>query len=317
MPFTSINDPRLGFLKDFANWLDERKDMDGRNKLSKETFHSLGFSARSLAQLIPYLLEHHKLRFVLTSKFQSDCLESRFSQYRQEYSSYHLTVSQVKASEKKIRAANSLRICGRVFQNDDSLQDPSNITYLEFDNLNIDFTTFESFSDSQVEIAVYFGGYILKKYKEKNPCDLCKAMFESEQDDSVEEYSSYFDNIDRGNLTFPSFLLVQAVLLCWSLFENYLEEDILGGRIKMNLNTLVEIFIDFLLGDIRYFEKLNICKSHPQKRLENLKSCILILSKTILNNLTKNANDDHSSGKKQMGKRSKLDSAQQLDKYYQ
>ena len=53
--------------------------------------------------LIPYLLNDLKLNYVLTGKFQIDCLEAKFGMYRRiSGANYHVSVQEIKESEKKI-----------------------------------------------------------------------------------------------------------------------------------------------------------------------------------------------------------------------
>ena len=44
-------------------------------KLSAATFFSVSFSCRSLIELIKYMLTELGFKYVLTAKFQTDCLE--------------------------------------------------------------------------------------------------------------------------------------------------------------------------------------------------------------------------------------------------
>ena len=92
MPISDINDDRLIFLEKFAHWLEIWKDDAQQvNKLTKDTFGSLIFSSKSLIQLTLYLLDEVKMKYVLTRKLQTDCLESRFGQYRQNSGgNYHI-----------------------------------------------------------------------------------------------------------------------------------------------------------------------------------------------------------------------------------
>ena len=76
-----------------------------KGKLTKETFHSVIFSCKSLVSLIQYLPDSNYLNvvfnYILTSKFQIDCLESRFGIYTQlNGACYHITLKQIISSEK-------------------------------------------------------------------------------------------------------------------------------------------------------------------------------------------------------------------------
>ena len=82
-PFSSINDQRFEFLNSFILWLKRWQDLPGKyGKLTNETFHSVIFSCESLISLTKYMISDLDFKFVLTFKFQTDCLEHIFSRYR-------------------------------------------------------------------------------------------------------------------------------------------------------------------------------------------------------------------------------------------
>ena len=107
-PFYSEEDSRLEFLLKFAVWLEKwRNTAKYTEKLSTETFYSLIFTSRSIVSLIRYLLKNLKLSYILTSKFQTDCLEARIGLYRQASgANYHISMKQIIEAEKKIRTRN-------------------------------------------------------------------------------------------------------------------------------------------------------------------------------------------------------------------
>ena len=58
-----------------------------------------------------YLLQHHKLQFVLLVQFQTDNLEARFGQYRMlSGSNYLVSVNEVLQSEKKLKVHSLLKL---------------------------------------------------------------------------------------------------------------------------------------------------------------------------------------------------------------
>ena len=97
----------------FINWLETWENIPGRcGKLTKETFFSLRFSCKSLVSIIKYLLiePQFNLKFILTYKFQTDCLERVFSRYRQSNGGqFNITLNQVFSAEKKMRVVSVLR----------------------------------------------------------------------------------------------------------------------------------------------------------------------------------------------------------------
>ena len=69
--------------------------------------HTVG----TFVELISYLLVDMKVHYVLTGKFQTDCLEFRFSQYRQlSGANFHVSVQKIKESEKKLKIVSILHV---------------------------------------------------------------------------------------------------------------------------------------------------------------------------------------------------------------
>ena len=122
MPINCGIDERLKFLLKFSNWLEKWiNDCLSENKLTKDTFGALIFSSRSIIQLCHYLLGKLEIKYILTRKFQTDCLESRFGQYRQGAGgNYHITSKQIIEVEKKIRTKNFIQMhsCLKNFSED-------------------------------------------------------------------------------------------------------------------------------------------------------------------------------------------------------
>ena len=82
IPFKSIDDERLFFLEQFANWLESWRDSEEfKLGLSPYTYRSTIWTCRSLIQLIKHLLFNLDFRFVMTVKFQTDQLEGMSGTY--------------------------------------------------------------------------------------------------------------------------------------------------------------------------------------------------------------------------------------------
>ena len=75
------------FLWEFANRLEDWQSLQSKNSqkftLNKQANTALVITLRCIASLIEDLLMEKKCKYVLTSLFQTDCLESRCSTYRQ------------------------------------------------------------------------------------------------------------------------------------------------------------------------------------------------------------------------------------------
>ena len=70
----------------FVSWLQSWKlySMNHpKSFLTNETFIALSQTVKTVLVMIPDLLQHHNLRYILLSKFQTVNLEGRFGLYRQ------------------------------------------------------------------------------------------------------------------------------------------------------------------------------------------------------------------------------------------
>lgn len=100
----------MQFLKDLPQWLDTWKSLKcDTGGLTKETHAALELTCYSLLKLGQYCLEELKFKYVLLGKFQTDCLEDRFGNYRQlAGAQYHISIRQVFECEKKLRLQKML-----------------------------------------------------------------------------------------------------------------------------------------------------------------------------------------------------------------
>ena len=79
--------------------------------LSKETYIALTHTVSTFVILIRGLLQHNVLKSILTGKFQTDQLESRFRHYRQlSGSNYLVTVFDGFRCEKKLKVKRLLKL---------------------------------------------------------------------------------------------------------------------------------------------------------------------------------------------------------------
>ena len=75
------------FLREFSNWLEDWQSLQSKNSqkftLSKQINTAIVITLRCIASLIEDLLMEKKYKYVLTSPFQTDCLELSVSKYWQ------------------------------------------------------------------------------------------------------------------------------------------------------------------------------------------------------------------------------------------
>ena len=83
-PFCSVDDIRFRFLEQLVEWLDCWALCDKQTKegfLTSDTYFAFRHTVKSLIELLKHLLVTMNVDFVLTGKFQTDDLESRFGHY--------------------------------------------------------------------------------------------------------------------------------------------------------------------------------------------------------------------------------------------
>ena len=91
------------FLNYLLDWLTNWHAMEGATgKLTKETFTALQHTTHALLKVADYCITQLGARYVLLGKFQTDCLEARFGQYRQLCGGkYDVSLRQIFEVEKK------------------------------------------------------------------------------------------------------------------------------------------------------------------------------------------------------------------------
>ena len=316
LPYTSTSDKRIGFLREFAAWVDRwNKEGTYYGKLSKQTFFSVSFSCRSLADCLEYMLGPLNYTYILSYVFSSDCIESMFSALRQSNGgSFHMTHDQVVSALKKFRVKSTILLHGKPILLDDSLKNDGN-SIIQYDSLSIEFSEFEEFEENDKDSAIYIGGYISKKIVNKYSCPDCILSFNyKKQKDSDLVESVYFESINRNGLSIPSIELVNIILKCSKFFSLYIKEKVSSCSLK--LICLVDLFHQLLvdLGDI---DNLEQCGTHLDVVDKILEESLTVLAKLLLKNYTNSLSDLVKASKPEMGKKAKYDSPYQLEKFYQ
>lgn len=307
MPFTSCDDDRLNFLKNFCNWLKIWQNSDNLSGLTTETFTAISLTTNSMIQIIEYLLNSKLLNFkyVLPGKFQSDMLEQRFSQYRQmSGGNYHISFQQILESEKKLRLCSTIKIGG---ENVDirKLNDKKIIPELSTIDNNFILDRFGDlmnteinligYDDNSIKACMYIAGYVSFKLKRKLDCTLCIALISTNQIMNIEEDSFYelIIALDRGSLTYPSEFLTQVVsfsliILNW-LTSDLNEANFLKSEVshKLLLSKLTELKL--IKDDICNPNDICIC---GKRHIDLVRDALCRTSNIFISNYLKIKNQD-------------------------
>ena len=91
--FESVSDPQLVWMEKWLHCTNRYNVHHDSGFLSKETYLALTHTVGTFVILIKELLQHNVLKSILTGKFQTDQLESRFGHYRQLSCSNYLVIS--------------------------------------------------------------------------------------------------------------------------------------------------------------------------------------------------------------------------------
>ena len=268
--FHSVSDDRLEWMEKFAVWLNAWKSYNTQHDsgfLTKETFIALSHIVTTFVIMIRDLITNGVLDYVLTEKFQTDQLESRFGHYRQlSGSNYLVSLADILQSEKKLKVKRLLRLytaskgtvnikhylssfgecTGDKVVKNFVIQFP----YSKLDTLSV--------KDDDLPALLLVAGYVARKGIEKTTCALCKELFGSREkplnlDVSVEHFS-YFDSINRGGLIYPTNFLFNVLLSSYNIFNVCISQLLEGQFINLcnQKHTLVATIEKYLTNNEKY-----------------------------------------------------------------
>lgn len=229
----SINDKKFIYLNNFIKWLENYGKMHADvGCFSAETHAALISSTHCLLELVSYCTSELKLSYMLTGKFQTDDLESRFGIYRQLCGSqYNISVRQLYEGENKLRTHSLLKISSKDFDvtkinfNPDFEFMDLVVNCIPF-NINISDEDYMEHIDVYPVIA-YTAGYCVRHVLIMYKCDYCKKSLASDEETVVfDEDYSYLKNIDRGGLCYPQENIVNIVYI------NYLIVQLLSTKFE-------------------------------------------------------------------------------------
>jgi hypothetical protein len=240
-PIKAVDCEQVKFLKNIQKWLEDwgalnQKARQGR--LSDETMFALKHTVVTLVELIVYLFNDLHLSFILLGKFQTDSLEYRFCLYRRlSGTNYHVSVQELKESEKKLKIVSMLHVIsasrGNISLRDLLADNEKN----EADGEKTDITSFVdalslcddvAISDAEAAALVFVAGYVGFKVQRKISCDMCKAELLCDKtlhyDISKADFA-YLAEIDRGGLRWPTDFLLEVVTQVFVVFQAVISKD--------------------------------------------------------------------------------------------
>ena len=165
----------------------------------------------------------------LPGKFQTDCLEFRFAQYRRlAGTTYHVSVREIIESEKKLKLMSVLSLKSATFGRVSITKFSSNCQAVSeqcMDDVSVVAKQFSGAlqhldvdcSDDEMLVLVFIAGYIGRKLKQSTSCSACVDEFLSSDDMSCDAKSAeliYIHALDRGGLKWPRQVLQSQTVGC-------------------------------------------------------------------------------------------------------
>ena len=210
-----FGDCKPEFLRAMNSWL-TKWETSTKFGLSRQTFSALRLTNNAIADLSSDLLSEG-YKFVLTGRMQTDCLERRFSHYRQMSGGRFLvSLSEVISSESIIKMKSLLQHKLEI----SALTIESNQEYdenlLEEQVLKLRCINYEDLvlSEKSHQVVAYISGYISHSLLKDASCLECINLL---QQDPI--LTQYLKDLDRGGLTLPSSSLSYYVESAFCVLE--------------------------------------------------------------------------------------------------
>uniref|UniRef100_A0A0K2VIC1 Putative LOC101234561 [Hydra vulgaris] n=1 Tax=Lepeophtheirus salmonis TaxID=72036 RepID=A0A0K2VIC1_LEPSM len=238
-PISKVNIMAVGFLREFAVFLEEWKKSGSRG-LTEETFLVTKHTSLTVADLSEYLLKTGEFDYVLTAMFQSDPLEKIFSWYRQLCGgNYFISGRKILEGEKKIRASSLVKFSNMDFSQIKELLGDDDISNSEIILTDWKPCELEKITSTGESSALYFvAGYIAFSLQIKIQCTSCRRClalkdtppdnvirFETESDKEKIELARLIEIMSRGGLSTPSDILYLTSVYASSLFDYIFDNE--------------------------------------------------------------------------------------------
>jgi hypothetical protein len=233
-PYTDMTDERLTWLSEtFPKYIEDIQNTSAKKKmkgLTKETAHALIFTSHSTSACIKYLLTETNFYFVLTRAFNSDAIESMFSNIRMRGGSHdatdanaaHYAIQNILKSGI-IKSAPSANVSVDITSISTVIIPPTPTMTVVIPEEDLQFDLPDSINDSIAELRcesyhVGFGiisasvammaGYIIKTLEERIDCS-CSEQFTTTS--SCTPLLGLIHLRDRGALKYPKRSFVALV----------------------------------------------------------------------------------------------------------
>ena len=308
-PITSVDHESILFLRQFLIWVEKWNNVvvqgEGGNikkrngKLTSDTQLALTHTVSTTLEIVKSLFTVLNFKYVLLGKFQTDDLEARFGQYRQMSGAcYNISFAQVIESEKKLKTLSIIKVFSAIhreveirdiFVNEKDTECETSFESCDISEFEEVCHELESVHISENDLVgiTYIGGYIchkLLKYLECEGCKSCFVLLDKTSVLSSNALSYYFNVIDRGNLKYPSDIVINILVTGFKVFKVMIGERYENTFLncKSQRNVLMSV-IYYALDGI----DLDVCHSCGRDLNTFFKKCIFTFCNILLNNYSK------------------------------
>lgn len=315
-PITSVNDWKLTFLQEFADFL-YAWEQSKRPGLSNETFRATRHTCCAMIQLSKHLLIYKGFNYVLLGCLSSDPLEQRYGWYRQSSgANYYISFKQILDSERKIKVISLLKY---------SECSPEEIRSLKIVDVKDDFSediftelemsTPPILDNSELSSIYYCAGALSRSTLNLVKCQSCRDILVSADETlEIEEtnVTSFVVNVDRGGLLRPTDFSFQVGVKSYIIFK-FITNCSMKKKFLSSLFQR-EIFLSTVSKALESDDEFSIhlCQSVCENRHAVLKSLIIRFYNTLCKNFMHSLNDmtkeDKTKNHKLMRKSKKLSS---------
>ena len=259
----------------------------------------MGHTVSTTLEIVKSLFTVLNFKYVLLGKFQTDDLEARFGQYRQMSGAcYNISFAQVIESEKKLKTLSIIKVFSTIhreveirdiFVNEKDTECETSFESCDISEFEEVCHELESVHISENDLVgiTYIGGYIchkLLKYVECEGCKSCFVLLDKTSVLSSNALSYYFTVIDRGNLKYPSDIVINILATGFKVFKVMIGERYENTFLncKSQRNVLMSV-IYYALDGI----DLDVCHSCGRDVNTFFKKCIFTFCNILLNNYSK------------------------------
>ena len=291
------------FLNYLLDWLTNWHAMEGATgKLTKETFTALQHTKHALLEVADYCITQLGARYVLLGKFQTDCLEARFGQYRQLCGGkYDVSLRQIFEVEKKIRIMSVLKLSlnNKCFVLESFKFDWSEFECCsKFDDVDIGPVTADDLekANNYLPVITYIAGYCVYSVTKKLKCDKCREVLISPGGNVENLSNTLIASISRGGLLHPSESVISLVLITY-LVINKLCCNAEFQMSSNQRNVAVHTAMSVAYNEELCLLQLNPC-NNSHSYFEVAKMIVWVSANCMLNNFCSLKNDQLNINKK-------------------